>query len=494
MKILLVWPKFPTTFWSLKYALPFIGKKAAFPPLGLLTVATLLPKKWEKKLIDLNVEDLKDEDILWADYVFLSAMILQKNSVKEIIRKAKKFDKKIVAGGPLFTTGFENYLKDIDYLVLGEAEITLLQFLKDLKKGKPKKIYKPNGFTDIEKSPIPLWELIDFKKYASLVIQYSRGCPFNCEFCDIKVLCGRVQRTKNKKQIIEELNTLYERNWRGGVFFVDDNFIGNKEKLKAEILPAIIKWQKKKKYPFVFNTQVSINLADDEKLMKLMTKAGFITVFVGIESPSEESLTECGKFHNINRDLLESVKKIQSSGLQVQGGFILGFDHDTPSIFERTIQFVQKSGIIAAMVGLLQAPPKTRLWQRLKKEKRLLGEPTGDNVNCTINFIPKMNLQTLFSGYKKVMKKIYSPKSYYQRLITFLKNYKHPKQRSFRLNWQKFLAFLKSIWHLGIIGKGRFYYWKLLFWSAFCKPKVFPIAIELAIYGFHFRRIAEQIS
>ena len=493
MKILLIWPKFPTTFWSFKYALPFIGKRAAFPPLGLLTVASLLPQEWEKKLIDLNVEDLKDRDILWADFIFLSAMILQKNSVKKIVAKAKKFNKKIVAGGPLFTTGFENYLKEVDHLVLGEAEITLPRFLKDVKKGKIKKIYKPKGFADMEKSPIPLWKLINFKKYASLTIQYSRGCPFNCEFCDIIVLCGRKQRSKTKAQIISELETLYNLGWRGGIFFVDDNFIGNKEKLKREILPAIIKWQEKKKYPFVFNTQVSINLADDEKLMKLMTKAGFITVFVGIESPSKESLTECGKFQNINRNLLESVKKIQNYGLQVQGGFILGFDSDTPSIFERTIHFVQKSGIIAAMVGLLQAPPMTRLWQRLKKEKRLLGEPSGDNVNCTINFTPKMNIKTLFSGYKKVMKRIYSPKNYYQRLLLFLKNYKYPKWRPFHLSWERFLAFLKSIWKLGIIEKERIHFWKVFFWSLFKKPKTFPIFIELAIYGFHFRKIAEKI-
>ncbi|MBZ9578505.1 B12-binding domain-containing radical SAM protein [Patescibacteria group bacterium] len=492
MKILLIWPKFPNTFWSFKYALPFIGKRAAFPPLGLLTVAALLPKKWEKKIIDLNIEKLNEKDILWADFVFISAMVVQKQSVKEIVKRAKNFGKKIVAGGPLFTTGFENYLKDIDHFVLGEAEITLPLFLEDLEKEGLKKIYKSEKFVDIGKSPIPLWGLIDMKKYASMSIQYSRGCPFNCEFCDIILLNGRVQRAKDKDQILRELTALYNRGWREGVFFVDDNFIGNKKKLKEKILPALIEWMTDKGYPFFLNTQVSINLADDEELMKLMAKAGFNTVFVGIESPNEESLAECGKFQNINRDLLSSVKIIQNQGLQVQGGFIIGFDHDTTSIFDRMINFIQKSGIITAMVGLLQAAPKTRLWKRLRKEKRLMGEPTGSNTDCTINFIPKMNPRVLISGYQRVMNTIYRPENYYQRLITFLKRYKPKRKEPFQLNWQKFLAFLKSIWILGIAEKERLHYWKLIFWSVFKKPKLFPIAITLAIYGFHFRKISEE--
>ena len=492
MKILLIWPKFPNTFWSFKYALPFIGKKAAFPPLGLLTVATLLPKEWEKKLIDLNIEALTDEDIQWADLIFLSAQIIQKNSVREILKRAKSFNKKIVAGGPFFTTGFENFLEDVDHFILGEAEIALSQFLEDLKKERLKQIYQPKGFADVRESPIPLWSLIDMKKYASMCIQYSRGCPFNCEFCDITLLFGRNQRTKTKEQILTELNTLYERGWRGGIFFVDDNFIGNKEKIKKEILPPLIEWMEEKKYPFQLNTQASINLADDEELMVLMSKAGFNTVFVGIESPDEKSLTECGKFQNINRDLLKSVRKIQNYGLQVQGGFILGFDADTPSIFERMTKFIQASGIVAAMVGVLKAAPKTKLWNRLKKEKRLIDESSGCNTDCTLNFIPKMDPKILISGYKRVMKTVYSPKNYYQRVISFLKEYKPKRKRLLHLNGEKILAFLKSVWQLGITGKERLHYWKLLFWAVFKKPRVFPKAIELAIYGFHFRKFAEE--
>lgn len=492
MKILLIWPKFPTTFWSFKYALPFIGKRAAFPPLGLLTVAAMLPKNWEKKLIDLNIGKLSDKDLKWADFIFLSAMIVQKESVKEIINRTKRFGKKIVAGGPLFTTGYEEFLEDIDHFVLGEAEVTLPLFLEDLKNNSLKKIYQPNQWPDIKNSPIPLWELINMKKYASMSIQYSRGCPFNCEFCDVILLNGRVRRFKDRNQILRELDALYNQDWRGNVFFVDDNFIGNKLKIKEEILPAMIKWMADRKYPFSFNTQTSINLADDPELIQLMVRAGFNSVFVGIESPSEESLKECGKFQNINRDLLTSVRTIQNQGLQVQGGFILGFDSDSPSIFDRMINFIQKSKIVTAMVGLLQAPPKTRLWQRLKKENRLIGEPTGDNTDCTINFIPKMDYQRLIAGYKKVINKIYSPKNYYQRLIEFLKEYKLERKKFFWFNFQKLFAFLKSIWILGIIEKERIYYWKLFFWSLFKKPKLFPVAIELAIWGFHFRKVFER--
>lgn len=494
MKILLLYPKFPKTFWSFKYALPFIGKRATSPPLGLLTVASLLPDSWEKKLIDLNTDKLEDKDIQWADFIFTSAMVIQKRSLNKIIERVKRFNKKIIAGGPLFTTGFEEFLKDIDYFILGEGEVALPLFLEDLKKGDLKKIYRSNQWPDIKNTPIPLWELIDMGKYASMSIQFSRGCPFNCEFCDIVLLNGRIPRTKDKEQILNELDALYKRGWRGNVFFVDDNFIGNKIKLREEILPAIIKWMNDRDYPFVFNTQLSINLADDKELMELMVKAGFNTVFIGIESPNEESLKECGKFQNINRDLLGSIRIIQNNGLQVQAGFIIGFDKDTTSIFGRMILFIQASGILTAMVGLLQAAPKTRLWERLKKEKRLISQPTGDNADCTINFIPKMNSHFLISGYKRVINHIYSPKNYYQRLTTFLKECKLRRKENTRFNFNHLSAFFKSIWILGIKEKERLYFWKILFWVLFRKPRLFPMTIEMAIRGFHFRKISEEYS
>lgn len=492
MRILLVYPDFPDTFWSFKHALKFISKKAAFPPLGLLTVAAMLPVEWEKKLIDMSIRDLKDEDLLWADYVFISAMSIQSESVNTIITRCKEKGAKIVAGGPLFTAWSEKY-EDVDYLVLNEAEITLPLFLEDLEKGQAKHIYTSTEWADIKKSPIPLWELIDMKKYASMNIQYSRGCPFNCEFCDIITLFGRIPRIKDKDQILSELEALYSSGWRQNVFFVDDNFIGNKESIKNDVLPALINWMEKKGYPFTFQTESSINLADDEKLMNLMVKAGFDMVFIGIESPNEESLIECNKHQNKNRDLLACIKKCQRAGLQVQGGFILGFDNDPESIFETLIKFIQESGVITAMVGLLNAPRGTKLYQRLAKEGRILSGMTGNNTDFSINFVPKMEHKSLIDGYAKVLGFIYEPKYYYARIMRFFKEYNTLYQKTkFNINFSNLSALFKSIFRLGIIGRERVYYWKLFFWTLFKRPDLFPMAITFSIYGYHFRKIFEK--
>jgi radical SAM superfamily enzyme YgiQ (UPF0313 family) len=491
MKVLLVYPEFPDTFWSFKHALKFILKKASSPPLGLLTVAAMLPETWEKKLIDMNVESLDDDHLRWADLVFISAMSVQKESVKKVIARCKAVDVRIVAGGPLFTTGYETF-PDVDYLVLNEAEITLPRFLNDFEKGVAIHSYTTDQWPNLRKTPIPLWKLININRYATINIQYSRGCPYNCEFCDITLLCGRVPRTKDKDQIIMELDSIYTQGFRGGVFFVDDNFIGNKNKLKKEILPAIAEWMERKKHPFSFETQASIELSDHEDLMQLMVRAGFDTVFVGIETPNEQSLAECSKFQNKNRDLLACVKKIQKAGLQVQGGFIVGFDNDPLTIFDTQIKFIQRSGVVTAMVGLLNALPRTQLYERLKKEQRLLKETSGDNTDFTINFIPKMNYDILISGYKKILSTLYSPKHYYERVKTFLKEYIPPRKRMFHFRLCHFAAFFRSVVVLGIIGKERFHYWRLLFWTVFNRPRLFPDAVTLAIYGFHFRRIFKK--
>jgi len=323
-------------------------------------------------------------------------------------------------------------------------------------------------------------------------IQYSRGCPFNCEFCDIIILNGHKPRTKDKDQIVAELEALYSYEWRSGVFIVDDNFIGNKRKLKLEILPTIIEWRKRKKYPFAMSTEASINLADDGELMKLMVDAGFNAVFIGIETPNEESLIECAKSQNQNRDLVASVKKIQNYGLEVQGGFIVGFDSDPLSIFKNQISFIQKSGIVTAMVGLLNAPPGTRLYQRLKKENRLIKAFTGNNTDCSLNFIPKMNYETLINGYKHILNTIYSPKHYYERIKTFLREYKPGKGRKFQIQFYHIRGFLRCMWFLGIREKGRKYYWKLFVSTLLRRPRSFPLSMTLAVYGFHFRKIVEK--
>jgi radical SAM superfamily enzyme YgiQ (UPF0313 family) len=471
--------------------LKFISKKATQPPLGLLTVAAMLPDEWEKKMVHMKVTPLKDKDLEWADLVFISAMSIQKTSALKIINLCRKKGVKIVAGGPLFTTRYQEF-DDVDYLVLNEAEITLPPFLADLKNGCAKHIYTSDEYADITETPPPLWELANMKNYATMDIQYSRGCPFNCDFCNISVLYGNKVRTKTKNQVLTELENLYSLGWRGRVFFVDDNFIGNKRKLKTEILPAMIEWMESKNYPFSFKTEVSINLSDDADLMRLMSEAGFDSVFIGIETPHEESLAECNKIQNKNRNLEASVKRIQNSGFQVDAGFIVGFDNDPPSIFERLSSFIQESGIVTAMVGLLNAPRGTNLSRRLAKEGRLLEDITGDNMDFSINFIPKMDIDILMNGYKKILQKIYSPANYYERVKGFIKDFIPTSKKAFSVNFTDIKALFKSIIRLGIIGRERIHYWKLFFWTLFNRPRLFPIVITYAIYGFHYRKIFQN--
>ena len=490
MNVLLIYPEFPDTFWSFKHALKFIRKKASFPPLGLLTVAAMLPAEWSKRLVDVNATKLTDEDLKWADYAFFSSMVVQRKSAHQLIGRCKEAGVKIVAGGPLFTSEHEQF-KDVDHFVLNEAEITLPPFLEDLKNGCAKPIYTTPEFADIRETPAPLWELANLKRYASMSIQYTRGCPYQCEFCDVTALFGRRTRTKTTAQIIAELDTFYRLGWSGNVFFVDDNLIGNRKSLKKELLPALIKWQGNHT-GVTFNTEVSINLAKDEALMQMMFEAGFHTVFVGIETPDTASLAECGKKQNKDRDLAEDVRIIQRAGLQVQAGFIVGFDNDTPSIFQRQIDFIQKTGIVTAMVGLLQAPTGTRLYERLKKEGRLLGRMTGDNADGSTNIIPNNNMDPdIFrEGYKKILRHIYSPENYYKRIITLFKEYKSPKIRG-KIKFEHIIALLSSIYRLGILGKERFQFWNLMLWTTFHRRELFPLAVTLAIYGHHFRKVSE---
>ncbi|MFZ2864652.1 MAG: B12-binding domain-containing radical SAM protein [Ignavibacteriaceae bacterium] len=492
MKVLLVYPETPSTFWSFKEALKFVSKKSAEPPLGLITIASMLPEEWDKKLIDLNVSKLTDKNISWADYVFISAMNVHLKSFRDIVRRCNKLGVKVAAGGPLCTTQY-NELLGVDHFILNEAEITLPLFLADLKNGSPKHIYQTDEFPDISLAPVPMWELLDMKKYASMSLQYSRGCPYDCEFCSITMLNGRRPRAKSTEQFITELNRLYELGWRGGVSVVDDNFIGNKRKLKEDTLPALIKWSKEKKYPFFFITEVSINLADDEQLMKLMVEAGFNSIFVGIETPNNESLNECGKKQNLERDLIQSVNRLQKNGMLVSGGFIVGFDNDTENIFDDQIDFIQRSGIPNAMVGLLNAPTGTKLYNRMRDEGRLLDMFSGNNMDASINFIPKMNYKNLIQGYSRLLNTIYSQEEYYNRLKIFLKEYNVPEWTPKIINLEQLKAFLRLLWLLGIIEKGKKYFWKLFFVSLWRYPRKFPTAMTLAVYGFHFRRVIRTV-
>jgi radical SAM superfamily enzyme YgiQ (UPF0313 family) len=491
MNVLLLYPKFPDTFWSFKHALKFIGKKASLPPLGLLTVAAMLPEGWSKRLVDVNVRKLRARDLSWADVVFISGMIAQRDSARELIALCRAAGKTIVAGGPLFMLEHEQF-PEVNHFVLNEAELTLPDFLRDLERGTAQHLYASSEFPDLGGTPAPLWELADLHRYAWMSVQFSRGCPFDCEFCNITAMLGHRPRTKSTAQVIAELDGLHRRGWRGPVFFVDDNFIGNKRVLKEELLPALIQWQQGKPGT-PFSTEASINLADDEELMRLMVDAGFNTVFVGIETPEEESLAECNKRQNRGRDLVADVKRIQRAGLEVEGGFIVGFDSDTPTIFARQMEFIQRSGIVTAMVGLLQAIPGTKLHERLSGQGRLVGDLTGNNLDGTINFIPRMHRDTLREGYKRLMGYLYAPGPYYQRIRTFLREYRRPKF-SESLTWRHWMAFLHASFRLGIVGRERFHYWGLLLWTCFRRPAHFPLAVTLSIYGHHFRKTCRVLG
>jgi len=451
----------------------------------------MLPKEWSKRLVDTNVRELSKDDLDWADCAFISAMVVQRGSAHQIIAQCKEAGLLVVAGGPLFQIEHEQFPL-VDHFVLNEAELTLPPFLADWEKGCPQRLYSSELFPDLRLTPLPMWDLLDMEKYATMCVQSSRGCPFDCDFCNITALFGRRFRVKPSRQILAELNGLYERGWRGAVFFVDDNFIGNKHYLKTDLLPALMAWRKTHR-GIGFNTETSINLAEDEQLMTLMVEAGFDTVFIGIETPDEDCLAECSKVQNRNRDLVDDVKRMQRAGLQVQGGFIVGFDHDSPSIFQRQIDFIQKSGIVTAMVGLLQAPPGTRLYERMKKEGRLRGEMSGDNVDGTTNIAPVMSLEALYEGYRKILEHIYAPKYYYQRIRTFLREFKAPTIRP-HVQWGHIRAVLHATYRLGILGSERFQYWKLMLWTQFHRPRLIPEAIKLAIYGYHFRKVSEQCA
>jgi radical SAM superfamily enzyme YgiQ (UPF0313 family) len=486
----MVYPESPETFWSFKHALHFISKRAGSPPLGLLTVAAMLPPEWNKRLVDLHVRKLTDKDLAWADMVFVSAMAVQRTSAQTVVARCKKAGKTVVAGGPLFTLGREEF-PEVDHFVLNEAEVTLPLFLADLARGEPKHVYETDQFPDIHETPIPLWHLADMKRYGWMSVQYSRGCPHHCDFCNVTALFGHRPRTKTSAQVIAELDALYAAGWRSGVFFVDDNFIGKKETLKTDLLPALIEWQKGKT-GIPFFTEVTISLADDDELMNLMHEAGFHMVFVGIETPDDAGLAECGKRQNRKRDLVEDVKRIQRAGFQVQGGFIVGFDSDTPSIFQRQIDFIQNSGVVMAMVGILQAIPGTELYRRLKGEGRLMELPsTGDNVDGTTNIMPRMGIERLREGYRALLDHIYAPKHYYRRLRTFLREYKAPLVKP-RLQWAEVMALLRCSIRLGIIGRERFHYWGLLLWTSLRRPSLFSYAVTLAICGHHFRKMCVQ--
>jgi radical SAM superfamily enzyme YgiQ (UPF0313 family) len=491
MKVLLINPEFPNTYWSFRHALSFDGKRSAYPPLGLLTVAAMLPKNWERKVVDLEVGRLRRSDIEWADMVFVTAMLVQKNALHRIVDRCKSMGKRVVVGGPYVSTSTEN-LPAADHIFVGEAETTLPQFFADLEKGEAKPVYQAPDKPPLALTPVPHFELAQLKRYAAMSVQYSRGCPFQCEFCDIIEIYGRVPRTKSNQQIIAELEELKRIGWRGTVFIVDDNFIGNKRNVKR-LLPELIDWQERNGHPFSFLTEASVNLADDEALLESMRRAGFHRVFLGIETPVEESLKEAQKSQN-RGNLLESVKTIQRYGMEVMGGFIVGFDHDPEDIFQRQINFIRDSAIPLAMVGLLTALPDTQLWRRLKNEGRLLAESCGNNTSDSLNFVPKMDPAILVEGYRSILHTIYSSGEYYQRALECLKRLSGTAPEPVRYNaLNGLMAFSRIVLKLGLLDGERKEFWKYFRSSLLEHRENFAHSMRLAAMGYHFRKLNESL-
>ncbi len=467
-----------------------LGKKAAFPPLGLLTVAAMLPASWNLRVVDMNVRDLTDADYAWADYVMISAMIIHRESVHTVADKCRALGKPLIAGGPLFTTASAEF-PGIGHFVLGEAEHIMAELAADMETGRVKAAYHCSERPALALCPIPRWDLIDFADYVTMSVQFSRGCPFNCEFCDIIIMNGRVPRTKGTGQLIAELESLRARGWQDSVFIVDDNFIGKKNRSK-ELLRAIIDWRARTGSRMTFLTEASVNLADDAELCRLMAQAGFQKVFLGLETPSPASLAECNKIQNTGKNLVSSVKTIQRAGLEVLGGFIVGFDSDTRDIFRQQFRFVQKSGVVVAMVGLLNAIPGTQLHQRLLSEGRMESGTSGNNTSAELNFQTKLDRKFLVSGYRRLMRRLYEPAHYYARIDRFLKAFR-PRRSGGPPSKAELRAFVHGIWLLGFRHRGRILYWRLFWRNLLFRPSHFPRAMELAVMGYHFRKVAENL-
>ncbi len=492
--ILLVYPEIPNnTFWSFSYALKFVKKKSAQPPLGLITVAAHFPEKYNLKLIDMNVEPLTEEDVKQADMVFVSAMIVQKESLTDVIALCNRLEKPIVAGGAYPTSSYKE-ISGVDHFVLGEIEDTFQDILSDIEAGKARNVYPPPERPEISFSPVPRFDLLKLNTYGTMSVQYSRGCPFKCEFCDIWKVYGNKPRLKSHETIVAELDRLFSLGWRGALFIVDDNFIGNKRRVKKELLPALLAWQKEHGYAFNFFTEASINIADDEELLNGMQNAGFSEVFIGIETPSVDSLKETGKKQNLKIDLKEAVRKIQAKGIEVMGGFILGFDNDTEDIFDSQIAFIQQAGIPQAMVGLLNALPGTDLFQRMEKEGRIICETMGNNTHCmTTNFKTKMDEVTLREGYKKVLSTIYDKNlsNYFERCNRLMDNLGDTTHYQREIGYKEIIMLLKSLFRQPFTPYG-IQYIKFIIRNFIRNRNIFGEVIRYSIYGHHFHTITQE--
>ncbi len=505
IKVLPVYPKFPLTFWSFKSSIEYLGKKATVPPTGLATVLAMLPEdKFEvERIIDLNVEPLRDWDLKNTDLVFTSTMIVQENSHNQVVERAHHFGKKVVAGGPFLTTYPEK--TNADYIVTGEAEVTLRPFLEDLLNGRNKRIWTEEemrgkgtvqltrgGKVEITSTPLPRWDLLNLKNYASVAIQYSRGCPFDCDFCDITKLFGRESRTKTPQQMEGELNSLYDSGHRGSVFIVDDNFIGNAKNVRS-LLPILRNWQEKKKFPFSFYTEASMNLAwpSNSDILIGMKEAGFDFVFLGIESIDNEVLKKMNKGQNTKMSQLDAVRIIQNAGLEVSGGFIIGSDGEKPDVFKNLFNFIQRAGIPLAMPGLLTVVRGTDLYKRLQTEGRIREESSGNNTHdLRFNYDTQLPSDFLLNGYKELIENLFDPRNYYQR-CRVLRDNLGKKTESREIKRQEINALLRSL-SKQLFSKGGLEYAKYLADTLIHKPRYFSVAVSHGIKHDHLYKITSE--
>jgi radical SAM superfamily enzyme YgiQ (UPF0313 family) len=489
---LLVYPEMPPTYWSMRYALPFLGRKAVLPPLGLLTVAAMLPPSWKLKVLDLNVEPISKRDLDGVDLVLTSAMLVQRASFEALIELCRESGKPVVAGGPLPTSCHET-IEGVDFFVLGEAEVNLPIFLEDFKRGVPRHCYRDLSHPDITSTPPPRYDLVNRKRYAGAALQYSRGCPHDCEFCDIVELFGHRPRTKSVPQFLAELDLLFNGGWRGSLFVVDDNFIGNRSHVRS-LLPELTHWQARRHYPFSLFTEASLDLAADDALMEGMVEAGFNMVFVGIETPDKATLVAIEKPQNSRSDLLASVQAIQRKGLEVSGGFIVGFDGDRADIFDRQIHFIKEAAIPTAMVGMLTAIPGTRLHDRLAAEGRVLGgSSSGNNTHdLELNFLPRMDAALLRGGYKRVLEEVYTPSHYFARCLRLILRMKRRKASCRRIRIMELRAFFHSLMRQTFSRYG-IAYWTYLLKGLSLRPLMAAEIIALAVKGHHFFTITQGL-
>ncbi|MDE0107998.1 MAG: DUF4070 domain-containing protein [Bryobacterales bacterium] len=493
-KALLVYPEHPPTYWGANYALEMVGIKAAFPPLGLLTIAAMFPPEYDLRVVDMNVAPLEDSDLEWADMVFTSTMIVQRVSLNTVIERCNRAGVPVIAGGPHPTT-FHDEIPGVDHFVLDEAEEIFPGFLQDLENGTAKTIYREPRKPDVTLTPVPRFDLVDLDNYYSMGLQFSRGCPFDCEFCDITKLYGRVPRTKSPAQMVTEFDSLRQLGWKGPLFLVDDNFIGNKREA-MKLLPVIAEWQKAHGYPFSLSTEASVNLAHMDELMDAMVEAGFDTVFLGIETPNPKALIKTKKPQNTSRKeenfLFKAVRKIQHKGMQVQGGFILGLDSDDEGVFDAQIEFIQQAGIPVAPIYLLTALRGTDMYERLSAENRLLEEEIGTNA-MTLNFKPELDPGTLIDGYRRVTATLYDPtlENYFQRCLALFEHLKAVPHLRKPLGGNAVVVAAMRVRRQ--LSKNQIpAFSRFIAQVSRDHPRMLTLALRLAALGYHFERVTRQ--